>query len=123
LGWGLLLLVAVPALIIALVIMFIGIPIAVMLMLAYPLALFAGHAAASLAIGRRLLPRLNSRYAEAAVGVGIIAIATNLPATGFFLRLLVVAGGLGAVVLALWARRTPAAPAAPPAPGVPPAVA
>ncbi len=119
LGWGLLLLIAVPALSIALVVMFIGIPIAVMLMLAYPLALFASHAAASLAIGRRLLPRLNSRYAEVAVGVGIIAIATNLPLIGFFLRLLVVAAGLGAVVLALWAGRGPAAP---PVPVVPPAV-
>ena len=105
LGWGLLLLIAVPALGIALVVMLIGIPIAVILLLAYPMALFASHVAASLAIGRRLLPRLNSRYAEVAVGVGVIAIATNLPLIGFFLRLLVVAAGLGAVVLALWAGR------------------
>ncbi len=123
LGWGLLLLLAVPALIIALVVMLIGIPIAVVLLLAHVLALFVSHAATGLAIGQRVLPRLRSRYAEVAVGVGVIAIATNLPVAGFFLRLLVVAVGLGAVVLALWTRRAPAAPAAPPSPILPPAVA
>ncbi len=123
LGWGLLLLLAVPALIIAFVVMLIGIPIAVVLLLAHVLALFVSHAATGLAIGQRLLPRLKSRYVEVAIGVGIIAIATNLPVIGFFLRLLVVAVGLGAVVLVLWARRGPAAPAVPPAPVVPPVVA
>ncbi len=122
LGWGLLLLIAVPALTIALVVMLVGIPIAVLLLLAHAMALFVSHATIGLAIGQRLLPRLNSRYAEVAIGVGIIAIATNLPVIGFFLRLVVVAIGLGAVVLALWARRGPAAPAVPP-PVVPPAVA
>ncbi len=110
LGWGFLMLVAVPAAVLVLVIMLIGIPVAAVLVLIHILALFASHAAVALAIGQRIAPRLDSRYAAAAVGVGVIAVATNLPVVGVLLRLLAVALGVGAVGLALWGKRAPATP-------------
>ncbi len=105
LGWGVLLLIVIPALILGLIVMLIGIPVAVVLLLSHVLALFVSHAAVGLAIGQRLLPRLQSRYGEVAVGVGIIAVATNLPVVGLLLRLVIVALGFGAVALTLWGRR------------------
>jgi hypothetical protein len=53
--------------------------------------------------------------------VAIIAIATNLPVAGVFLRLLAVAFGLGAAAMAFWGSRGTTAPGAPgaPAPGAP----
>lgn len=114
LGWGVLLLIVVPLGIVALMVTLVGIPASLLVLLAHILALFISHAAAALALGQAVAPRLQSRYAEAAIGVGIIAIATNLPYVGWLLRLLVVAVGFGAVALALWGRRaTPAAPSPP----------
>lgn len=117
LGWGLLLLIAIPAAVIALFVILIGIPVAVMLLLAHILALFVSHAAAAFAIGRGLATRL-SPYVQVALGVAVIALATNLPIVGIFLRLLVVALGLGSVALAFWARRGPHAPIPPSTPAM-----
>jgi len=122
LGWGAFLLITVPIAIVALVVMLIGIPLGVLLLVAHTLALFVSHASAGLAIGQTLAPRLKSRYAEVAIGVGVIAIATNLPYVGWLLRLIAVAVGLGAVVLALWGQREQSPPPARPIP-VGPAVA
>jgi hypothetical protein len=122
LGWGLLFLFTVPLAIVALMVTVLGIPAGVLLFLAHLLALFTSHAAAGLAVGQTVAPRLQSPYAEAAIGVGIIAIATNLPYVGWLLRLLVVAVGFGALILVVWQRRTPAAPPSRPLP-VGPAVA
>ncbi|OFX34521.1 MAG: hypothetical protein A2Z07_10925 [Armatimonadetes bacterium RBG_16_67_12] len=122
LGWGTFLLITVPIAIVALVVMLIGIPLGVLLLVAHTLALFVSHASAGLAIGQTLAPRLKSRYAEVAIGVGVIAIATSLPYVGWFLRLIAVAVGLGALVLALWAQREQSPPPARPIP-VGPAVA
>lgn len=122
LGWGALLLVAMPIAVIALVVMVIGIPFGVLLLAAHALALFVSHASAGLAIGQVLAPRLKSRYAEVAIGVAVIAMATNLPYVGWLLRLVAVAVGLGSVALALWGQREPGPPPARPMP-VGPAVA
>jgi hypothetical protein len=110
LGWGMLLLIVVPMVVLALMIMVIGIPAGVLLLLAHLLALFVSHASIALAAGQFVAPRLRSPYAEVAIGVGVVAIATNLPYVGWLLRFLAVAVGLGAVMLILWRRRTPAAP-------------
>jgi len=113
LGWGLLLLLAIPVVAIALFVMIIGIPVAILLLVAHILALFVSHAAAGLAIGQGLAARL-SRYGQVALGIVIIAVATNLPFIGVLLRLLVVAFGLGAVALAIWRPRgTPPSDPAP----------
>ncbi|MDR7420506.1 MAG: polymer-forming cytoskeletal protein [Armatimonadota bacterium] len=113
LGWGLLFLFTVPLAIVALMITVLGIPAGMLLVLAHLLGLFAGHAAAGLAVGQTVAPRLQSPYAEATIGIGIIAIATNLPYIGWVLRVLVVAVGFGALILVLWQRRTPASPSRP----------
>jgi cytoskeletal protein CcmA (bactofilin family) len=113
LGWGLLLLFVVPLVIVALLVTVLGIPVGALLLVAHVLALFASHAAAGLAVGQTVAPRLQSPYAEASIGIGIIAIATNLPYIGWLLRLLVVAVGFGALISVLWQRRTPAPPSRP----------
>jgi hypothetical protein len=105
-----LLLIVLPLLVIALMIMVVGIPIGVLLLFAHVLAVFVSHTSIALAIGQFVAPRLRSSYAEVAIGVGVVAIATNLPYIGWLLRLLAVAVGLGAVALVLWRRRTPATP-------------
>jgi cytoskeletal protein CcmA (bactofilin family) len=104
LGWGFALLIGVPILLVVLVVSLVGIPVASLLFFAHVLALLASHAAAALAIGRVALTRA-SAYGQVAVGVVIIAVATHLPVIGFFLRLLVVAVGVGAVAIAFWSRR------------------
>jgi hypothetical protein len=115
LGWGALLLLGIPLVAVALFVMVVGIPISTLLVLAHVLALFVSHAAAALAIGRAVRLGTQSPYAHAAIGVALIAVATNLPFVGIFLRLLIVAFGLGAAALALWASRrgTPGVPAGP----------
>ncbi len=114
LGSGLLLLVAIPVAVIVLFVILIGIPLAVVLLMAHVLALFVSHAAAGLAIGQVLATRL-SRYAQVAIGIAVIALATNLPFVGLLLRLLIVALGLGAMALAIWRPRPPERFPAPPA--------
>jgi cytoskeletal protein CcmA (bactofilin family) len=110
LGWGALLLIVVPLVVVALMIMIIGIPVGVLLLVAHVMALFVSHASIGLAVGQFAAPRLRSPYAEVAIGIGLVAIATNLPYIGWVLRLLAVAAGFGALALALWRRRSPAAP-------------
>jgi cytoskeletal protein CcmA (bactofilin family) len=104
LGWGIVLLIGVPIAVIALAVILVGIPVAIVLLLAHILAVFASHAAAALAIGRIAITRA-SAYAQVIIGVLVIAIATNLPVAGVFLRLAVIAVGLGAVAIAFWGRR------------------
>ena len=104
LGWGVALLIGVPVVLIALVVSLVGIPVASLLFFAHILALLASHAAAALAIGRVALTRA-SAYAQVIIGVVIIAFATHLPVIGFFLRVIVVAVGVGAVAIAFWSRR------------------
>ena len=124
LGWGALLLVATPVAVVVLVVMVLGIPVGLLLAVAQVLALFVSHAAAGLAFGQALAPRLASRYAAAALGVVVVAVLTSLPFVGWLLRLVVVALGFGAVVLTLWPRRTSAPPGSPASlPPPPPAAA
>jgi prepilin signal peptidase PulO-like enzyme (type II secretory pathway) len=118
LGWGLLLIVVVPAVALALALVLVGLPAAAALMLAYVLGVFAGHPAAALALGERLGLR-GSPYAQAILGVVLIAIVTNLPYVGLWLRFAITAIGFGAATLAFWSGRAPAA--GPPAPAGPPA--
>jgi hypothetical protein len=115
LGWGLLMLVTVPLIILALVMTVLGIPVGVLLLVAHVLVLFVSHAAAGLAVGQLVAPRLQSPYAEAAIGIGFIAVVTNLPYIGWLLRLLILAIGFGAVVSVIWQRRAPTPPSPMPA--------
>ncbi len=106
LGSGLLLLIAVPVAVIVLFIILVGIPLALVVLLAQILALFVSHAAAGLAIGQVVAVRL-SRYWQVAIGIAIIALATHVPYVGLLVRFLIIALGLGAVVLAIWRPRPP----------------
>ena len=105
LGWGLLLLIGIPALAVGLFVIVVGIPVSSLLLVTHLLALFVSHAAAGLAIGRALGLGSRSPYAHVAIGVAVIAIATNLPYIGIFLRLVAIALGMGAAALAFWGSR------------------
>ena len=106
LGWGLLLLIGLPVVAVALFVILVGIPISALLMVTHLLALFVSHTAAGLAIGRAVGLGTSSPYAQVTIGVALIAIATNLPYVGIFLRLLAVALGMGATALAFWGSRS-----------------
>lgn len=112
LGWGLLLFAAIPVVSVLLFVMVLGVPVALLLGTAHLLALFASHATMAVALGQLVTGRRRSLYAQAAVGVVLVAVATALPYVGIVLRLLLVALGLGAVALAFWQGR--AATASPP---------
>jgi cytoskeletal protein CcmA (bactofilin family) len=116
LGWGVVLLAAIPIAVVALFVMVLGIPIGLLLLVAQVLALFVSHAAAGLALGQVLAPGARSRYAAVALGVVLVAVVTNLPYVGWLLRLIIVALGFGAVVLAVWQLRESAPPGPPPLP-------
>lgn len=118
LGWGALLLVGLPVLSVVLFILIVGIPLSLLLLVVNLLALFVSHAAVGLALGQLVAPGLRSRYGEVALGVALVAVATNLPYVGWLLRLLAIAVGFGAVALTVWRRRMP-----PPAPAPAPAAA
>jgi cytoskeletal protein CcmA (bactofilin family) len=113
LGWGALLLAAIPIAVVVLMVMVLGIPIGVLLLVAQVLALFISHASAGLALGQTVAPGVGSRYAAVALGVAVVALVTNVPYIGWLLRLVVVAVGFGAVVLAIWQRRETAPPPPP----------
>jgi hypothetical protein len=119
LGWGALLLLAIPPMIVALLVTVVGIPIGALALLAYALAISVGHATAALAVGQFVAPHVWSPYAEGAIGVGLVTVATNLPYVGWWLRLIVLAAGFGALLQTLWGRRAPASPPSRPVPAGP----
>jgi len=63
------------------------------------------YAAACVICGMVALATGSSWTTAGTIGVALIAIATNLPYVGIFLRLLAVALGMGATALAFWGSR------------------
>lgn len=109
LGLGFVWLVGVPVLAIASAITLVGLPVAFLLMLLYPLGIVFGLVAALVALGGLIAARLGAA-GEGALGlvVGIVLaaailwIAISIPAIGAIVWLAAVAIGLGLVVMALW---------------------
>lgn len=109
LGLGLVWLVGVPVLAIATAITLVGLPVAFLLMLLYPLGIVFGLAAALTALGGLIAARLGAA-GEGALGlvVGIVLaaallwVAISIPVVGAIVWLAAVAIGLGLVVMALW---------------------
>jgi cytoskeletal protein CcmA (bactofilin family) len=127
LGVGLLTLLAAVLVLPVLVIICIGIPVAVVAVLALIVAGVFGWVAAGLALGGRLLAALrqpHSPVVEVAIGLLVLAVLVSIPCLGAVVALFVGAWGLGAVVLSRfgttpypqWPQGPSVAPPAPPAP-------
>ena len=118
--WGFVTLVCVPLAAVLVAVTVIGIPVALLVLLAYGAALLAGYAVSGLALGQWVLGRWRAADAErpawrlgaTAAGVLIVAFLGSLPYVGGLFALLAVCIGLGALVQLL---RTPGA--ALPSPG------
>ena len=127
LGVGLLTLLAAVLVLPFLVIICIGIPVAVVAVLALIVAGVFGWVAAGLALGERLLAALrqpHSLVVGVAIGLLVLAVLVSIPCLGAVVALFVGAWGLGAVVLSRfgttpypqWPQGPSVAPPAPPAP-------
>ncbi len=109
LGLGFVWLVGVPVLAIASAITLVGLPVAFLLMLLYPLGILFGLVAVLVALGGLIAARIGAA-GEGALGlvVGIVLaaailwIAISIPAIGAIVWLAAVAIGLGLIVMALW---------------------
>ena len=125
LGVGLLTLLAAVLVLPLLVLTCIGIPVAVVAVLALIVAGVFGWVAAGLALGERLLAALrqpHSPVVEVAIGLLVLAVLVSIPCLGAVVALFVGAWGLGAVVLSRfgttpypqWPHGPSVAPPAPP---------
>ncbi|MEQ8283114.1 MAG: hypothetical protein RIC04_09275 [Parvibaculum sp.] len=109
LGLGFVWLVGVPVLAVATAITLVGLPVAFLLMLLYPLGIVFGLVAALTALGGLIAARIGSA-GEGALGlvVGIVLAAAllwfaiSIPVVGAIVWLAAVAAGLGLIVMALW---------------------
>ncbi len=135
LGVGCLTFLVVPSLIILFVITCLGIPLGVILGIAFGAAVLLGWIAIGMIVGDRLLRALKTTtivpMLAMLVGLLVLWIITQLPILGGLIGLFVATLALGAVVLTRFgtqpypqpmsAAMTPFVPPAPPAPPVPPA--
>ncbi|KAF5412257.1 MAG: hypothetical protein C5S47_01830 [Candidatus Methanogasteraceae archaeon] len=103
LGSGVLLLIAIPLIALILMITVIGIPLGLIVLFAYIVILYISKIFVGLAIGRRILTyakqEISSPYWHLVIGLIVIAFATRLPLVGFFISLIVILAGLGALFM------------------------
>lgn len=110
---GLALMLALPPLTVLLLVTVIGIPLALILFVLYPLLLVAGYLTAAIALGDRLLATMwASRASTLMLRVIFLAVALLafvalgwIPYAGFFLLLLILIFGLGAFAIEAFHRR------------------
>jgi hypothetical protein len=111
---GLLVLVATPVAALILVLTVVGLPLGIILLGCYALALYLGVIVVAATLGRTLVhaePGQNGRFAAGLLlGLVIITIAVSLPVIGVGVRLLVILLGLGALVQQVHALRRRAGP-------------
>jgi cytoskeletal protein CcmA (bactofilin family) len=116
-AWGFAIAIGVPLLAILALVTLVGIPFGVALLLAAIPVLLIAYATAAWIVGRRLLRnRSTSRWAALFAGWGILRLLALIPVVGALVGLAATVVGLGALAVALWRSRKPAAPSATPAP-------
>ena len=104
---------AIPIVAVLLCITVLGIPLGVLLLLAYPVLLLAGFLVAVLAVGRRLATALRMpqpagfgpAFGWFVLALAIVVLVSLLPAIGGLAMVLLVLGGTGAAVMELQRRR------------------
>lgn len=100
---GLLVLIAVPAILAVVALTVVGLPLATVGLVGYLAAIWIGDTYARYALGRLVLSArdVEHRWAGLLVGVVLVAILVRLPIVGFGIRILVILPGLGVLVLGL----------------------
>lgn len=113
LALGIVVALAVPVVAVLLCITVLGIPLGVLLLLAYPVLLLGGFLVAVLAIARRLAAALRKpqpagfarSFGWFVLALVLVALVSLLPAIGGLAMVLLVLGGTGAAVMELQRRR------------------
>jgi len=98
-GIGFLILIAVPIASLILIITIIGIPFAILLLLAYGVAIFLGTVYVAISIGTPLLRKKKSIYLKLLVGVFLYGVVVSLPIMGGLVCFVGVIVGLGGLYL------------------------
>jgi hypothetical protein len=109
-GWGVLLLIGLPALAILAFITLVGIPFGLGLALGLFLIYATGYTIGTWVLGRRFMQR-QSRAVAFLVGLGILRLIALIPILAGLVAAAVTVIGLGAVTVAVWRARRPAAAA------------
>jgi len=104
LGIGALALIVIPVMVVILMITVIGLPLGIILALAYGVILYLAKIITAVFIGCQLAerfswPQLHKGLWLVLLGLAIIALLTKIPVLGFLLWLLVIFAGLGSVIL------------------------
>lgn len=112
LGWGLLLLLLTPLVMILFMVTVIGIPVSLLLAAAYLVMLYAAKIIVGDALGRYLAHSFGWASQAPAIllfliGFLALVILTNIPVVGFFINLAVASLAFGAVALAFYHWRQP----------------
>lgn len=105
-GIGALTLIMVPILAIILMVTVVGLPVGILLVLAYGITLYLAKIISAVFIGNWLAARFNWPTLHRGVwlvllGLAIIAVVTRIPFVGFLFTLAIVFAGLGAVAMAI----------------------
>jgi hypothetical protein len=119
-GWGVLVAIAMPLLALLALVTIVGIPFGVALLLAVVPLMLVAYTTFAWILGRRLVKDRASPWLALLAGWGVLRVLALIPVLGFLVGLVATVIGLGALVVALWHARGPAAPvSAPEAPGRP----
>lgn len=97
--YGLLALVAVPAVVVILLITAIGVPLGFLLLMYYGVMIFISRLFVGLWVGRLILKERAADFWALALGFLAISVLCAIPYLGWILNFLVVLGGLGALAL------------------------
>jgi hypothetical protein len=119
-GWGLLLTIGLPIVAIVAMVTLVGLPLGLGLLLALGLIYGIGYTTGAWLLGRRVVSSASPVLAFLA-GWGILRVLALVPILGGLVGFVAVVFGLGALAVAAWRARRPAAvePAAAPPPGPP----
>jgi cytoskeletal protein CcmA (bactofilin family) len=108
LGFGFLFLIIIPAVIVILLVLFFTIPVALILLALYFMALYLSAIISGIFIGRYFLAMLHEEKSQLSliwsllVGLIIIVLVAKIPVIGFFSKVVVVSFGLGSFIVYLW---------------------
>jgi hypothetical protein len=112
-AWGIGIAVGVPLLAILALVTVVGIPFGIALLLAALPVLLAAYMTSAWIVGRRVLRDRAATWTALFAGWGILRLLALIPFFGGLVWLAATVVGLGALAVALWRARTPAAPGAP----------
>jgi hypothetical protein len=114
-GWGALLLIGLPIAAVIALVSLVGIPLGVGLLLALVPLWAVGYVAGTFVLGRLIL-RDAGRIVAFLLGLLIVQVLALIPFLNVLVAIVVVAIGLGTLIVAAWRANRPESPAARPAP-------